>query len=89
MRECQIQKPEAESQQIVRQAYSHAYNTPLRDKVVYSVSISPDGRVVMQGAGRPVARGPQARAPHYYGAGARFDGALSLLAWCGTRGMGR
>ena len=39
----------AESQQIVRQAYSRAYNTPLRDKVVYNVSIFPDGRVVMQG----------------------------------------
>jgi len=30
MRECQIQKPEAESQQIVRQAYSRAYNTPFQ-----------------------------------------------------------
>ena len=46
----------AESQQIVRQAYSHAYNTPLRDKVVYNVSIFPDGRVVMQESGAAPAR---------------------------------
>ena len=46
----------AESQQIVRQAYSHAYNTPLRDKVVYNVSIFPDGRVVMQESGPAPAR---------------------------------
>ena len=60
----------AESQQIVRQAYSHAYNTPLREKVVYSVSIFPDGRVVIQGRGPQAREGARHQRPHLYGAGA-------------------
>ena len=58
----------AESQQIVRQAYSRAYNTPLRDKVVYNVSIFPDGRVVMQEVG-PVPARRRGPALHLYGSG--------------------
>ena len=38
----------AESQWIVRLADSHTYNTPLLNKVVYNLSISPDTRVVIQ-----------------------------------------
>ena len=40
----------AESQRIVRLADSHTYNTPLLNKVVYNLSISPDVRVVIQRA---------------------------------------
>ena len=40
----------AESQSIVRLADSHTYNTPLLNKVVYNLSISPDTRVVIQRA---------------------------------------
>lgn len=40
----------AESQWIVRLADSHTYNTPLLNKVVYNLSISPDTRVVIQRA---------------------------------------
>jgi hypothetical protein len=43
----------AESQWIVRLADSHTYNTPLLNKVVYNLSISPDTRVVIQRAPRP------------------------------------
>jgi hypothetical protein len=53
----------AESQPIVRQAYSQAYNTPLRQKVVYNASIFPDGRVVVQDGGggmRVTALAPEA-----------------------------
>ena len=77
----------AESQQIVRQAYSRAYNTPLRNKVVYNVSIFPDGRVVIQGcvtAGRVAA--PAGVAP-FLRFRSGFGPALSLLA-C-LRALGR
>jgi hypothetical protein len=40
----------AESQWIVRLADSRTYNTPLLNKVVYNLSISPDNRVVIQRA---------------------------------------
>ena len=53
----------AESQPIVRQAYSQAYNTPLRGKVVYNVSIFPDGRVVFQGLAAQRVRAHAGRGP--------------------------